>query len=275
MNRHSIAISIAASAVAALMLSPRAHAASQILGLIASAEPTKLTCENGLCAAEFSSFCLQEHRKAPNPGTAYVPGKDSDIRLIVTAADGSTKTMPAGRFVKLKSLRTFTTVSISLTESTLRALGGKSAAIKVGKLASVVPVANPTDAKPLSAAEIRQFIGPVRVLAETVRDPYAVAMVAAKLSNSLVNMLPISRAPRDSAYQQIWDRAVGELPAGAVTVEAVRYLKREYRDCKFIAAMEQGLPAEGTSVRTCIGGVHDELMQDFTSNVWKSVRTGS
>ena len=275
MNRRLIGISLAAFAATALMLAPPAYAASQILGLIASAEPTKLTCENGLWSAEFSSFCLQEHRKAPNPGTAYVPSKGSDLSLIVTAADGTTKTLPAARFVKVESLRTFTAVSVSLTESTLRALGGKSVAIKVGKMASVVPVASPTDTQPMSAAEIIQFTGPVRAMAETVRNPASAAMMTAQLSNSLVNTLPISRPPSDSEYQQIWDRAVRNLPPGDGTSEALRYLKREYRDCRFIASLDGGYSMFGTSVRTCIGGVHDEIMQDFTKEVWKTVRTGS
>lgn len=43
----------------------------QALGLVATAEPApKMWCQNGLCTAYISAFCLEEHRKSPRARTA-------------------------------------------------------------------------------------------------------------------------------------------------------------------------------------------------------------
>lgn len=275
MKRLLTGIGFAALAATALVLSPSVRAAPQILGLVASAEPIKLSCENGHCTAELSSFCLQAHRKAPHPGTAYLPAKRADLSLVVTADDGTTKTFPAKRFVRVASLRSYATVSISLPESTLRALGGNSAAIKVGRLAAIVPVARPTDAVAMSADEIANFTGPVRAIADGLRDSASAAMVAVRLSNTLINALPMGRPASDSQYQEIWDRSVRNLPPGNGSAKAIRYLKREYSDCRFVATFNENDPVLHTGVRTCLEGVHDEFMQDFTEKVWKAIGAGS
>ena len=100
-------------------------------------------------------------------------------------------------------------------------------------------------------------------------------MVAARVSNTLINALPMSRPASAEAYQKIWDRAVGAVPPGKGAAEAVRYMKREYRDCRYIAELDNGHPGPGTSVRSCLGGVHDELMHELTAKVWKAVGAGS
>jgi hypothetical protein len=62
---------------AAWMVAPAGALAAppQILGLVATATPTPLSCENGKCWAEFSAFCLQKHRQAPDEKTAYLAGR--------------------------------------------------------------------------------------------------------------------------------------------------------------------------------------------------------
>ena len=58
--------------VAALAMLPAtgAVAAPQMLGLTV-VEATPLNCADGVCSAEFSAICLQEHRAIPKPGTRY------------------------------------------------------------------------------------------------------------------------------------------------------------------------------------------------------------
>jgi len=44
--------------VSSLVIGGRASAAPQILGLLATNSPTPLTCNDGICSAHFSAFCL-------------------------------------------------------------------------------------------------------------------------------------------------------------------------------------------------------------------------
>ena len=71
--------------VLSLVIGGRASAAPQILGLLATNAPTPLTCNDGICSAQFSAFCLQQHRKSPTAGTAYRPAKRTALTL--TAVD--------------------------------------------------------------------------------------------------------------------------------------------------------------------------------------------
>ena len=107
----------AALLVAMFAFAP-AHAAPQILGLVAAAQPIPLTCEGGVCRAEVSAVCLQQHRKSPEPGTAYLPAQGTEIALT-----GAGKSVSVAGLVKMTSVRGFTSVSVSLAQATVRALG--------------------------------------------------------------------------------------------------------------------------------------------------------
>ena len=67
---HTSIRSFFAVAIATLSFAtPRAEAAPQILGLVASnGLPVPMRCEAGDCTALLASFCLQEARDAPEDG---------------------------------------------------------------------------------------------------------------------------------------------------------------------------------------------------------------
>ncbi|MDA0241371.1 MAG: hypothetical protein O3A84_15300, partial [Proteobacteria bacterium] len=212
MKALSIIVGIVAVSAAMLSASSRAYAAPQILGLIAVLEPTKLTCQNGQCSAQFSGFCLQEHQKAPNPGTAYVPADNADLKLVATMKDGTLKTLPAGRYVSVKSERDFTVVTIGVAESLLHQLGAVKAAIQVGAQSSLVPVPQSGDKHPQTAFEIAQFTGPLRVRAARVIDAKSYPSMVAQFSNDMVNSLPRSRAAKAEEIGKAWTEAIAKLP---------------------------------------------------------------
>lgn len=274
MKKMSIVIGIAAVSAAMLSVSPRAYAAPQILGLVAALEPTKLTCQNGECSAQFSSFCLQEHRKAPHPGTAYLPSDNSDLKLVVTLKDGASKTLPAGRYVKVRSKINYTAMTISVAESTLRELGAVSAAIQVGALSSMIPVPRPADEQPQTAFEIAQFTGPLRVRAAQVTDQDSVDSMIARFSNDMINALPRSRPANDDEVKEAWRQATAKLPRSDVNERALQLMKREVRDCRFIANLEKEDGFTHATMRNCLGDVHGERMLEQTGQVWKSLAAG-
>ena len=99
------------------------QAAPQILGMVATATPVPLTCAHGRCSVEISAICLQQHRAVPEPNTAYLPTPETEITIIVTGRDGVQRSMAVGDKVEIRSLRGFTSVSISLPEKLVRGLG--------------------------------------------------------------------------------------------------------------------------------------------------------
>ena len=76
-----VALGIVLSLVIGGVIGGRASAAPQILGLVATTAPTPLTCSDGMCSAQFSAFCLQQHRISPTAGTAYRPAKGTALTL--------------------------------------------------------------------------------------------------------------------------------------------------------------------------------------------------
>ena len=56
-----------------------AEAAPQALGIVASLEPTKMTCDAAGCRAEVTAFCLQQARDNPPAKMTYRPVEGADL----------------------------------------------------------------------------------------------------------------------------------------------------------------------------------------------------
>ena len=141
-------ILFAALALPAL-LAGRAEAAPQLLGLVASnGVPTPLQCKGGVCGGFFSSFCLQQYRPAPLIYTEYRLAPPGGLTLLVTRADSTQLRLPAEGLVTIRSEIDFSSVTMSIPEARLKALGAVSAAIEVAPLTSILPVPVAGDATP-------------------------------------------------------------------------------------------------------------------------------
>jgi hypothetical protein len=223
-----------------------AHAAPQILGLVASAQPIPLTCEAGICRAEVSAVCLQQHRKSPAPGTAYLPAQGTEIAL--TGAGG--KSVPVQGLVKMTSVRGFTSVSVSMAEATVSAL----------------PVAVPGDNNPLSEIEIARYTGPLRPSAEgAIRGDGT--LPASDILNQMINRLPHSRPVGAAEISPALADVTG--PNGLRSSETKRLLTRALDECR-----DQLRTERTPGLRSCLGNQHDILISDTTQKVWKALRPG-
>lgn len=253
-----------AAFISAMLAIAPAYAAPQILGLVASAQPIPLTCEGGVCRAEVSSVCLQQHRKSPEPGTAYLPAEGSEITL--TGAGG--KFVAVQSLVKMTSVRGFTSVSVSMAEATVHALGLRSGQLRlaIGAMASAPPVAVPGDANPLSAAEIARYTGPLRPAAEgAIRGD--VTLSASDILNQMINRLPHSRPVGAAEISPALADVTGA--DGAPAPETKRLLTRALDECRYQLRTERT-----PGLRSCLGNQHDILISDTTQKVWKALRPG-
>lgn len=258
----------AVAAAGAIAGAQPAGAAPQILGMVATAEPTRLICENGVCQAEFSTICLQKHRVSPVAGTVYRQAAAARLEMTVTRAGGGEVTVPLGDRARITAHREFTSVMISVPEDLIRSLGGSAAGISVPRLASLVPEAVPGDISPLTAHEIAQFTGPLRSAAETFlrADP---DLPVAKLLNKVLNAVEHNDTVYRSDGSAIWARVKDDAEARAAPA-ARRRVQAVIRECTTDTPNRAVWGTKG-----CIGLRHGEVLMKTTKDVWKGLGAGS
>lgn len=252
-------------ALTAIALSP-ARAAPQILGLIASAAPVPMICAGGTCTAELSSVCLQQHRPTPVTGMVYRPAKRTRITLTVTGPNGVERRLPVAAALTFTSLRQFSAVKVSLPEATVRRLGTGAAAISVGPMASLIPVAVPGDSHPLSAAEIARYTGPLRALAERAFARDSARVNATRILNRMVNRLPERSNAGIERMASLWRQTVDN----NVTVETRKFLQRAVAECR--ETLRNGVRSD---LRSCLSYHHDYLSGENTNTAWRAMNPGS
>ena len=248
-----------------------ADAAPQALALLELDGPTPLVCENGLCKAEFTTYCLQQDRPLPATGTAYELTEDQPVHLALTAADGSVRHIPAAPHVRIRTSRAgHTAVVIEIPQDTLASLGAQHAAIDVGAHATMLPVPVPGDLHPLTEQEKALASGPLRALGARIVDRVGPSMDRVRVLNRLVNTMPDAIQTDPAARSRLWKRALdlgfADMPAGRRDAA-----HREYAACWQDRVVSLG----GYSVRNCLQRQHDQLMWGHGQRYWDAVEAGS
>jgi hypothetical protein len=245
----------------ALPLSP-ARAAPQPLGLVATNGPVPLTCFAGQCTAEFTSFCLQQGRSIPLPGTAFRAVGD-DFTLIAIAADGKTRRLPAAAHLTIMNQRGFASIRLAISEHALKTLGAVRAAVEVGAGVTLIPVAVAGDPDPLTDLEIATVTGPLRELADRIVDNAGAEAEATRLISRLINGLPeIGRVGPDVGDPLLRE----QLSRSDVGPETAALAAQAYGTCRRRA--EAGLYY---NLRRCLEQQHDEQVLRLNRRYWQSI----
>jgi hypothetical protein len=111
----------------------------QVLGLIATKQPTPLNCVDGTCTGFFSAFCMQEKRPRPTAGQRYDLAGAGDLALIVDQTDGKTATFSGTGLLEFESEGEYTSVKVSLDQRRLASLNAKSVSVIVPRHVALVP----------------------------------------------------------------------------------------------------------------------------------------
>ncbi len=255
------------SFAAGLVLAAAHHgawAAPQVLAALATDGGIPLTCAEGVCEADISTFCLQRDRPPPDFGAAYAPAAPGAFTLVVTDADGAERRLPAEPHVVFVERRGFTAVSARLRKDVLAALGAVGARIEVGANASLVPVPREGDPDPLTAGEIARAVGPLRTLGSRVVDGSADAK-AARVVGRMVNALPRKGRVGPARRAALWGEVTGEEGIDATESPALSRAKAEYDWC---TESIEGFRFD--SLRHCLELRHDRLMRDLSIDYWNA-----
>ncbi len=260
-------------AVALVLLSPglqgRAMAATQILGLTATGGPVPLVCEDGRCAAVFSSFCLQRDRKVPGFEAQYRVSDGQDLTLVVIDDAGSERRLAAAGLVTIETARGYTAATLSVAEHDLAALGATRAAIVVGERISLLPLPTAGDSLPPDADEIAFATGPARAVASDLFDGNGGKAGAVRLLGRLINAAPARERLSTDQRRELWRQLVGTAPDYAAP-SAVRHAAMLFGAC-------QRDIAEGRmfGLRDCLQGRTDELIIELNFRYWNRLMPGS
>lgn len=244
------------------------HAAPQMLGVFATGpNPTPLRCEDGVCSAEFSSFCLQQQRDAPLDGTAYLTVDPAQFRLSVWDAGGVMQTAQADGMT-IRSARNYTAVRISIPEAAMRRLGGVKAALHVASHTTVEPVPLANDRMPITDQERKLVAGAHRKIGERYVEKAGDLSNAANAAMKMINALPVGAKalPPDEQAQTAWSA----LGPGALGEKGRQFLKQRVEACTSLAwsAWFKG------GVSSCLKSFHDSFVSTLNGDYWAAIGAG-
>lgn len=244
---------------------PAAHGASQILGLVASnGLPTPLLCQDGVCTAHLSSFCLQEARPAPSANSEYGLAPGGELTLIATLADGRKTRLPGNKLLELHSLIGFTSITVSLPEAKLEQLGAVAIAVEVAPLTSVLPVTAPSDPNPQTREEIAYATGPMRQVAATTFEGHNADADAARLASLLINVLPADEPQTGAGRDAVWTSLLDGARGVGLSADGIAEAHRMYGACEISVASKSSF-----SLKACLEMRHADLMAVTNRGFWK------
>ncbi len=259
--------------VLALTVAPfvGAHAATQSLALLETDELTPLVCSDGLCQAEFSTYCLQKERDFPRTEAPYEVAAGSELYLVLTGVDGRVWRLPAAPHVRIATARHgHTAVIIELSQHALTTLNARRAEIEIGARVTLMPIAAAGDDSPQTEQDKRIATGPLRALGTRIVDRGPRKLESVRVLNQLVNALPQTNGIDHGTRKDLWRQTL-KRGFQSASPERIEIAAREYKACWRDRAVERG----GVSVRYCVERRHDEVMWNHVDRYWKAVNAGS
>lgn len=234
-----------------------ASAAPQIMGLVATAEPTPMQCAGEQCTALLSAFCLQEKRLPPDFDSAYRPAGPGQVILVATMASGAISRFEAEGLMEFRTRYGYTAIEARLPLQHFPGGAPVSLALEVKPRAVLLPVPVPGDPDPLSGDEIAVATGPWRLAAENVMEGEAERADGARTAMRLVNALPMTGDIAAGERETLWRRVAGNSPSLA---------RRTFDAC--VRAVDQ---AVGYPLRKCLEERHERLQVENTREFWRSL----
>ena len=244
-----------------------AAASPQVLGLVASIRPVPMTCDASGCRAELSSFCLEQQRPYPPPGTLYHAAPGSVIALIVTDRKGETRRLDASLYLSFVDSRGFPSVTAALSGQAVADLDVASVAIEVRKDATLLPEAMLGDKNPQGPDELALVTGSYRQKAERYFDDSGRDADAIRLTNAMINDLPARGWTRSDTDGSVLAKTMDLYRGAPVDPSGVKLAQDIHREC----VAETDVTHHVSSMRECLEGRHDILVTHTNIDYWLSL----
>lgn len=245
-------------------------AAPQALALVATNGDITLKCEGASCGAEMSAFCLQPDRLMPTKGTKYSLVEGSNITLTGRTPDGRVVVLDSAEYLQFRTARTQVAMRVSIPRSQLQALGIAEVRISVGENAALLPVPVAGDDDPQDEGDVMLLTGSLRRLGARLVDQDRQHMVAARLTNRMINDLPRRGwAPADQ-NDRLWRDTLAATAGQSLPVNAVGLARRAVEFCDFAVGSKiyRGM-------QRCLQSEHDDFLKILNSRYFSAVKTGS
>lgn len=255
---------------AAMLAAFDVKAAPQVLALITTDRPVAMQCGTTHCRVELPTLCLQPERRAPQAGRDYRLSIGQTVVLSGRSADGATVSIPVNREIRFTAQRTHVTVEARVARRTIAQFGLAEPAIGVTGAVAVVPVAKADDAQPLTAREIGEATTIRRGLAVALVDGETERMPAVRLTNRLINELPVQGKANPIRWQRLWTRLIDEGKRDGTAKSALERARFNVSFCT--DAADSG---RSPSLRRCLQGVNDDTMEYLNTDLESALKTGS
>ena len=266
---NSVAAALLAVAGALMITVPGAHAAPQVLALIATHGEVELTCRGGSCGAELSAFCLQSNRFSPATGTRYeIAG--GNVRLVGTTRSGRVVALDAAKYLTFESLRTHVAVRVTVPHRAMAQLGLDRVRVIVDEKSALAPVARVGDPDPQTPEEIAVLVGSLRRTGSQMVDRNGHRMAAARITNHMINALPAEDHDGKQSTDALWDRVIGAFDGSAASASARNMAEGAYELCDFVSRRNTL-----STMRSCLQTQHDNFVNYLNAEYWDVTRPGS
>ena len=262
----------AASLLGAATFAAPAAGAPQALLVAAGGEVT-LFCEQGECAADLTTICLQPDRDMPARGTAYTVVADGDANnalvFVGRRADGTIVDLPSAVPLRIAAERHYLAVRVSVEKAALDQYGIETVMVRAVGHPVLAPVSVPGDARPLAAEDLAQALATLRPAAERTLGENADAVAAARIMRDTANALSRKRYTRRAEHEAAWSAALTPDARGQAVSEQAQAMARDaFATCA-------PFPQAGFPVRRCLTDRHDGVMQRINDAYWTSLKFGS
>ncbi len=266
--RNVVATAIAFAFISLLSVT-QLQAAPQILAVLETDVGIAFVCDDGICKAQLSTYCLQRERPAPSMGAVYLPAVAEDFTLTVNAETQSPTHFVAADHVTFIESRGFMSIAAVIFEKDLQKLGGTNAVIRVAANASMLPEPVAHDPNPLTEKEIAFATQSLRPIGTKIADQTPQAS-AARLLARVMQTLPVRGPVTNGSAGQLWQQGIGDdIPREPLKRGGYTRARDAYNDC-FTGSQASAYGG----VRRCLEYKHDDLIRDINIDYWDS-RVGS
>ena len=243
---------------------PSAIAAPQVLAVLSTGNGAAMTCEDGVCAASLSTYCLQQHRSSPDLGAPYHAANPTSFTLVLHMPDGSLKSILAPSMVTYKAERGYKSVEAAMSEQVLADLGAVSARLMIRSNASLIPDPVEDDLDPLSEAEIALAVGPSLMMGARLVDGSEEAQ-AARVLGVILRAIPEWQGWPKTTRKGLWTKI--EDIAQKENIQGDTYSLME---SQFDACADEYEDSKYHGIGYCILKHHDNEILKLNKTYWDS-----